>query len=380
MSEHTGRVLRFSRGIPPIEAIPGDRLAEQVRAVLDEFGPTMFQYPPIGSYLGDPALREQLAKAHNADPDHIVVTTGSLQALDLLATRLLTGDSPLVYVEGPTYDRAARIFERHGARVSSIPVESDGMDIGRLRDRLRDEVPDVLYTIPDFQNPSGVTLSGEKRRELVELAEVYGFTVLEDIPYRRIRFHGTPPPGLGEIAGSARVITIGSLSKVLSPGLRVGYAVSDGDTARTLATLSEGVYLSPVPLCQAVAARCLRLGIVDENVARIVDLLRPRHDAAEAAVRAMIGDAMLAVPGGGYYIGVRLSVDEDEQSFIDRASREGLALIPGSAFYPRAERRPPGELFLRLPFQSLTPDEFEAGVGRLSTVISARTRLEGVNR
>jgi len=368
MTEPNGRTLHFSRGIPPPEAIPAERLAEHTAAVLDELGAAVFQYPPIGRHLGDPTLRGLLAKEHGVDPDHILVTNGSLQALDLVSAQLLAGGGRLVYVEGPTYDRAARMFERHGARVVPIPVEPDGMDVDELHRRLRVQVPDFLYTIPDFQNPSGVTLGEAKRRVLVGLAETYGFTIIEDIPYRELRFHGTTPPGLWQLADGARVITIGSLSKVLSPGLRIGYAISDGDTAPALAALSEGVYLSPVPLSQAIAARCLGSGLVQENVARVRELLRPRHDAAVRSVRNLLGDALMAVPDGGYYVGVRLSLGSDESAFLARARRDGLVLIAGSAFYPRDEPPSPERMFLRLPFQSLTPGEFEAGVGKLAAL------------
>ncbi|QWF84117.1 aminotransferase-like domain-containing protein [Amycolatopsis sp. CA-230715] len=363
-------VVQFSRGVPPIEAIPARELAEHTEAAVAELGPRLFQYPPIGRYLGDPTLREQLAKRHDADPDHILVTNGSLQALDLLAAHLLSGSGAAVYVEGPTYDRAARIFERHGGRVSSIPLEADGMDLADLRERLRAEVPAFVYTVPDFQNPSGVTLSLAKRGELLGLAAEYGFTVIEDIPYRDLRFHGETLPSLSELAEGARVITLGSLSKVLSPGLRIGYVISDADTALELATRSEGVYLSPVGLCQAVAARALGSGLVTENVERARDFLRPRHDAAVRSVQSSLGDALMAVPDGGYYVGVRVKTGSDPDAFLDRALGAGVKLISGSAFYPSTEKSTVDTMFLRLPFQAMTPEEFSTGVERLAASLS----------
>jgi len=362
----TEPMVHFSRGIPPLAAIPAAELAEHTAAVLAEYGPAMFQYPPIGRFLGDPLLRAQLAGKHGVDPDEVFVTNGSLQALDLVAAHLLRGEDRLVYVERPTYDRALRILERHGAQVVGIPMEADGMNVAELGRRLRNQLPRFLYTIPDFQNPTGISLHEDKRRELTALAEAHGLTIVEDIPYRELRFAGTTPPGLWETAGGVRVITIGSLSKILSPGLRVGYVLTDKDTAAELAGSAENVYLSTVPLSQAVAARALATGLVESNVERAVGVLRPRHDAAVEAVRADLGDALTAVPNGGYYVSVELDLGQDEDVFCKQARRDGLALTPGSAFYPRDDRARRDRSFFRLPFQSLSPAEFRTGVRRLA--------------
>jgi 2-aminoadipate transaminase len=361
-SERT--TIHFSRGIPPPEAIPARELAKLTAAVLDEAADTVFQYAPIGRHRGDRALREQLGAFHAADPEHIFVGNGSLQVLDLLAGHLLASGRPVVFVESPTYDRAAEIFQRHGARVVGLPVEPDGVDIDALRRALRAEVPALFYTIPDFQNPSGVTMSEPKRRAVVELAAKYGFPVVEDIPYRELRYHGEAPPALAGIAGTAAsVITLGSLSKVLSPGLRVGYAISDPPTATALAARAEGVYLSPAPLCQAVAARCLASGLVRSNIVRTVELLRPRHDAAVLTARNMLGDGLLAVPDGGYYLGARLPAGTDEPSLLAAAQAAGIVLTAGSGFRP-----PPGTVFLRLPFHALDAADFAYGLERLVAI------------
>ncbi|MFD8998465.1 aminotransferase-like domain-containing protein [Streptomyces abikoensis] len=359
----------FSRGIPPREAIPAQELAAQAAAVLADRPDDVFQYAPIGNHTGDLALREELAKLHTADPERIFVTNGSLQALDLLAAHLLRDAGPDVYVEAPTYDRAVEIFERHGARVTGIPLRHDGLDLDVLRERLAERTPAFLYVIPDFQNPSGVTTSEDKRRELVGLAEEHGFVIVEDIPYRELRFEGTAPAPLAELSPGGRVLTVGSLSKILSPGLRVGYVIAEPHTATALAALAEGTYLSPAPLLQAVAARSLAAGLAASNIERARRFLKPRHDAAVAAVRRHLGqDALIAVPEGGYYVSVHLPVPTDEKTFLTAAKEDGVLLTRGSAFYPGSAAPPAGTVFLRLPFQALTPEEFAAGVERLAAV------------
>jgi DNA-binding transcriptional MocR family regulator len=363
--------LGFARVAPPPEGIPAHSLAVHAVAVLDTAREAAFQYPPIGRYLGDPALRERLGGFHRVDPDAIFVGNGSLQVLDLLVSLLLRPGKREVWVEAPTYDRALQVFQRHGANVLGVPVEPDGLDVEALRSRLRSGSPAFVYTIPDFQNPTGVTMTESKREALVELAATYGFTIVADIPYRQLRYHGSPPPSIADIAGPAgpaRVITLGSLSTVLSPGLRIGYAMSDPETAHALAALAESTYLAPAPLCQAIAARCLASDVVRSSIGRIRHLLRPRHDAAVTAVRNRLGGALLTVPDGGYYLGLRLQVRADETALLAAARADGITLARGSAFHPPSAPARPDTHFLRLPFHALDSGDFAYGVERLARI------------
>jgi 2-aminoadipate transaminase len=365
--------LAFTLATPPADAIPAHSLAVHTVAVLDAARQQAFQYAPIGRYLGDPALRDQLGTLHRADPDTIFVGTGSLQVLDLLATLLLRGGEHDIFVEAPTYDRALSTFGRHGARLVGIPMEPDGLDVDALHRRIQTRAPAFLYTIPDFQNPTGVSLSEPKRRALVELANQYGFAIVEDVTYRELRYHGPCPPTLADVAGSmggggARVLTLGSLTAVLSPGLRIGYAISDRETAHALAAAAESTYLSPVPLCQAVAARCLASDVLRSSIGRVRHLLRPRHDAAVAAVRQRLAGALLTTPNGGYYVGVRVRVPAGEPALLAAARAEGLVLSRGSAFHPPGEPPGDGTHFLRLPFHAMPEADFAYGVERLSRV------------
>jgi 2-aminoadipate transaminase len=351
-----------------MEVLPLPELVKLASEVLETAPGEAFQYAPIGRHLGNPHLRAEIARFHGAEPDRIFVGNGSLQVLDLLAGHLLGGGGPSpVYVEAPTYDRAWRIFERHGGRVVGVPLEGDGVDVEALRALVSEQVPAFFYTIPDFQNPSGVCLSGEKRRALVALAEEFGFVIVEDTPYRRLRFHGADLPLLASLGGD-RVVTIGSLSKILSPGLRVGYAIGTKALAISLAELAEDTYLTASPLSQAVAAKSFEHGLVDSTIRSVNTFLEPRHDAAVAAVAQVFGDDLLAVPGGGYFLGVLADCAVAEDEFMASARDAGVLLARGSAFYPGA-RPTPGRLFMRLPFQALTEDEFVAGVRRLAEVL-----------
>src|ERR671910_361898 len=181
----------------------------------------------------------------------------------------------LQYTEQPSYDRAIKTFRRRGARAVGIPLEEDGISVERLEAALGREVPAFLYLVPDFQNPAGATLSLDKRQRVVELANEFGFNVIEDVPYRKLRYSGEDLPLLREIDPS-RVITMSSFSKLLSPGIRVGFMISPPDLSGAVTRLGEDTYLSPVLPTQAAVAEYLRRGLLEPNVERLKQLYTPR--------------------------------------------------------------------------------------------------------
>lgn len=370
------KTIAFTRGVPPLEAIPVRELAGHAAAVLDERPEVAFQYAPLGGYLGDPELREALAAFHpGTDPAGVFVGNGSLQVLDLLAAELLKDGPAPVLVEAPTYDRAIGIIQRHGGEPIGVPMEADGIDLEALERLLAARRPAFLYLIPDFQNPSGVTLGEDKRWALVDLAARQGLTIVEDIPYRELRYRGSAPPRLGEIAGDAPVITVGSLTKVLAPGLRVGYAIGSPELAAALARRAEATYLSPTPLAQAVAARAMAAGLARSNVERIRAIFAPRLDGAVAAARRVFGEALISEPDGGYFLGLRLSGRVDEPALLAAARAEGVVLASGQAFLPPSHRTS-GAAFLRLPFHALDPADFADGAARLGSVLGGLGALD----
>src|SRR5215204_1052637 len=349
----------FTRGVPPPEAFPTEELGACFDAAVRENPDVVLQY---GQQPGYAPLREELAGEYEVSPQEILIGNGSLQLLDLVSSYLVRPGAA-VYTEQPTYDRAIKTFRRRGARTVGIPLEEDGISVERLEAALRREVP-------DFQNPAGVTLSLEKRRRVVELADLYGFWVIEDIPYRKLRYEGDDVPLLREIDPSW-VITMSSFSKLLSPGLRVGFMISPEDLTRGVTALGEDTYLSPVLPTQAAVAEYLRRKLLGPNVERLKDLYTPRWKAMAGTVRRELAGAQAFIPSGGFFVSVMLPEDANTEDLVGRAEDIGLVLTPGAAFFadPDEGGEPDGERFVRLPFCAVTPDQIEEGVRRLAGLL-----------
>jgi 2-aminoadipate transaminase len=224
--------------------------------------------------------------------------------------------------------------------------------------------------VPDFQNPAGATLSLEKRRRVVELADQYGFWVIEDIPYRKLRYEGEDLPLLREIDAS-HVITMSSFSKLLSPGIRVGFMISPEELVRKVTALGEDTYLSPVLPTQAAVAEYLRRGLLEPNIERLKDLYTPRWKAMAGAVRRELPGAQAFIPSGGFFVSVMLPEDANTQNLVGRAKDIGLVLTPGEAFFadPDEGGEADGDRFVRLPFCAVTPEQIEEGVSRLASLL-----------
>jgi 2-aminoadipate transaminase len=356
----------FTRGVPPPEAFPTEELGACLDAVVREHPAVVLQY---GQQPGYAPLREELAEEYGVSPDEILVGNGSLQLQDLLSSYLIQPGAA-VFTEQPSYDRAIKTFRRRGARAVGIPLEEDGISIERLEAALGREVPAFLYLVPDFQNPAGATLSLEKRRRIVELAGEYGFWVIEDIPYRKLRYEGDDLPMMREIDPS-RVITMSSFSKLLSPGIRVGFMISPEEIIREVTALGEDTYLSPVLPTQAAVAEYLRRGLLQPNIERLKKLYTPRWKTMADAVRRELPGAQAFIPSGGFFVSVMLPEDANTENLVERARNIGLVLTPGAAFFadPDEGGEADGDRFVRLPFCAVTPEQIEEGVSRLASLL-----------
>ena len=354
--------ISFARGIPPVEALPIEELADCARAAIQRDGANVLNYGPVGGYG---PLREWIAERHGVEPARILVTNGSLEGLNLVFAHF--AERGRILVEAPTYDRPLKIAARIGADLHAIRQDDDGLDVEALASELRrDPAPAFLYVLPTFQNPSGRTLPLERRRRLVELARETGLTILEDDPYGQVRFEGEPLPTLHEL-DPERVLRSSSFSKVISPGVRVGYFVLPRSTAAAIETVATNVYLTPSLVAQAVVYEFLRRGNLEPNLARVNALLRERRDAMlEALGRHFPADARWSRPQGGYFLWLDLPERKSASDLLGRAGGAGVTFVNGADFFPGGDG---GGSSARLAYSFASPGEITAGIERLSALL-----------
>lgn len=362
----TSDTIVFTRGVPPPEAFPTAQIAECLATAVSADPAVVLQY---GQQPGYPPLRRLLAAEFGVSEREVLVANGSLQLQDLLAAHLVRPGAT-VLTEQPSYDRAIATFRRRGARTVGIPLERDGLDIARLEAEVRRQVPAFLYMVPDFQNPAGVTTSAGKRRAVLELAARYGFWVVEDVPYRKLRYRGQDAPMLRQI-DPTRVVTMSSFSKLLSPGMRVGYMVAPAELVEAVTKEGESTYLSPVLPTQAAVAEFIRRGWLGPNIERLKELYAPRWEAMRHAVRTHLEGCEASEPDGGFFFSVTLPPEANTRDLVARAKEIGLVLTPGQAFFADPDRgpAPDGERFVRLPFCAVTPAQIDEGVRRLASLL-----------
>jgi 2-aminoadipate transaminase len=350
--------ISFARGIPAPECLPVEELADCARAAIERDGHTVLSYGPVGGYG---PLREWIADRHGVDPARVLVTNGSLQGFVFLASRF---GGARVLVESPTYDRPLKILAGLGAEVEALPMDEEGLDPEALETALgRGPAPAFLYTIPTFQNPSGRTLSTDRRRRIVELASAHDLLVLEDDPYGLVRYEGEPPPTLFELDGGERVVYSSSFSKTVAPGVRVGYFVLPAPLERELEQLAVSTYITPVLLAQATVHEFLRRGRFEPNLERVRELLGARRDAMLAALEdELAGGARWSRPEGGYFLWLDLPEDADAADLLVRAEERGVTFVKGADF-----GGPPSSA--RLAFSYVSPDEIREGIRRFAALV-----------
>ena len=356
--------ISFARGVPAPECLPAEELADCAKAAVERDGRAVLSYGGAGGYQ---PLREWIAGRHGVEPERVLLTNGSLQGFVFLATHFFGGRPGRALVEAPTYDRPLKILAGLGAEVATVPLDDEGLDPDALEARLREAPrPDFLYTIPTFQNPSGRTLSSERRRRVVELAGEYEVLVLEDDPYGLVRFEGEAPPTLHELDGGERVLYSSSFSKTIAPGVRVGYLVLPPTLHAAIEALAVQTYISPSLLGQATVWEFVRRGNFEPNLERVRGLLRIRRDAMLAALeRHLAGGATWNRPEGGYFLWLELPIGADE--LLERATAFGVTFVKGSDFFPLGGR---GAQSARLAYSFVSPAEIEDGIERLGALVS----------
>jgi 2-aminoadipate transaminase len=350
-------LISFARGVPAPECLPVEDLADCARAAIERDAASALLY---GHTLGYQPLREWIAEGHGIDPARVVVTNGSLQAFHFVLSTL--AEAGRVIVERPTYDRPRKIL----SGFDEVSVDDDGLELGELERVLAGGSPPAfLYTIPTFQNPTGVTLSEERRRRLAELAAAQGLRILEDDPYGLVRFDGEPLPTLFELEGGRNVIYSSSFSKTIAPGLRVGYVLVSETMAAALEDSVASTYITPALVGQATVLEFLRRGLLAPNLERVRGLLRARRDAMlEALERELAGRARWSHPEGGYFLWLELPEGSDTTELLGRATAAGVTFVPGPDFGGEANSA-------RLAFSFASPAEIDEGVSRLASLVPA---------
>ena len=350
-------MISFARGVPAPECLPVEDLADCARVALERDGKTILSY---GASSGYGPLREWLAARHDVDPARIFITNGSLQGFVFLAQRLAVGKR--VLVERPTYDRPLKILRELGAHIEGLPCDDEGLDPDALEAALKSgEKPAFVYVIPTFQNPSGRTLSEERRRRIAELAREHDVLVLEDDPYSLVRFEGEPLPSVFELSGG-EIAYSSSFSKTIAPGLRVGWFVLPEPLARDLELAANGTYIGPVLLGQAAAHEFVTRGLFEPNLERVRKLIGMRRDAMLAALDRELPEIRITRPEGGYFLWAELG-GVDASELLVRAEAAGVTFVKGTDFNGEPDT-------LRLAYSFVSVDEIADGVSRLAAALA----------
>jgi 2-aminoadipate transaminase len=349
--------ILFTRGVPATESFPAKEMAEAASAALEQHGPALLQYGPSP---GLAFLRDWIAEWKGVEPARVLTGNGSLQLLEFLCLVLLRpGD--VVVTESPTYDRTLTLLRRHGATPVGVPLEADGPNVEAFEKIVRARAPRFVYLIPDFQNPSGATCSGAKRRRIAALAEELGLLLVEDAPYRPLRYRGQEEPTLFDLA-PGRTLHMSSFSKLIGPGPRLGFMLGTADLIVRLARAAEDTYISPSNLAHGIAYEWCRRGHLPGQIERLKALYAPRLDACLSALARYMPEAETTRPDGGFFLSVTLPEGVDNAAVRSAAEGRQLQLADGRAFFPEAG----GERFLRLPYCALTPEEIDEGIRRLA--------------
>lgn len=368
-----GGIISFAGGLPDPTTFPVEDLKAITARVLDHESHLALQYGPTE---GDARLRDELVQWMAKDGihcgrDQILITTGSQQGLDLVA-RVFLDPGDAVVVELPSYMAGLQVFRGARTEMVGVPQDDDGMRTDLLEQtmaRLHKEGrrPKLIYVVPDFQNPSGVTMTGERRGRLLELAREYRALVVEDNPYRELRFEGEAPPPVAALDTEGRVIYLSTFSKTLCPGLRIAWMMASEELIRRFVTAKQGVDLCCPAFTQAIAAEFCAQGHIYTRLPSIVGLYRRKRDAMLRALeREMPEGVTWTRPQGGLFLWVRLPEGMDTEKLLRAAvEEEGVAYVAGSGFHADGG----GKNAMRLNFSFPSEEHIKEGIKRLARLV-----------
>lgn len=370
-------VVSLAGGMPYVSALDMDSLADTVAAVIRESGAYALQY---GSGQGDVTLREQILEVTGevgvrAHPDDIIVTTGSQMALDLV-TRVFCDPGDVVLVESPSYVGALGVFRAYQCDIRHVAMDDNGLDPVALQQAIDDARAagkriKVIYTIPSFHNPAGISQDQRRREQILAIAQKNGILLLEDDPYGLLGFEGVAPQAIRALDDQG-VVYLGSFSKTIASGLRVGWAVAPHGVREKLVLAAEAATLCPSNFAQLTVSQYLATQPWRQQVKVFQEIYRERRDALLESLQAMMPEGTRwTIPAGGFYSWVTLPAGLDATSMLPRAVAALVAYVPGTGFYVDGQ----GRQNLRLSYCYPEPDRIREGVRRLAGVVETEREL-----
>jgi 2-aminoadipate transaminase len=374
-------VISLAGGLPDTSTFPAGTFAAQMTRIAQESTAEALQYGPTEGFAEtvDCILQVMGAEGMLPDPDDVIVTTGGQQAIDLIC-KTLVDPGDVVICEAPTYPGAVPVFCSYQAETVQVDCDEDGMRIDELEAvlaRLDEDGrrPKFVYSVPSFQNPAGVTMSLERRRRLVELARQRELLVVEDNPYGLLRFGGEPLPPLYQLDGGDFVIYVGTFSKILSPGIRLGWAVAPPPVMEKIVLGKQASDLCTSTLTQHFVREYFAEGRWREYIDDLVEIYRGRRDTMVAALQDHFpAQATWTEPQGGLFIWATLPAYIDTGDLLAKALREDVAFVPGQAAYVDQSR---GRSSMRLNFSGVGDEEIREGVRRIGKAIGEQVELYG---
>jgi 2-aminoadipate transaminase len=370
-------IISFGGGLPAPEVFPIEQIAEACQRVLHDNGAVALQYGTTEGYL---PLREMIVRHSERfgikiTTENVMITTGSQQALDLLG-KIFINHGDRILVESPTYLGALQAWNAYGAEYIAVPSDENGMITDALEDKLRTG-PKFIYVLPNFQNPTGVTISLERRMKIIELADRYGVPIIEDDPYGQLRFEGEPIPSVAYLDNEMRsdndgityrgnVIYLSTFSKILAPGLRLGWITAPPEVIRKLVQAKQGADLHTPTFNQVVAYEVGKGGFIDQHVKLIRSVYFERRNVMLDALEEFMPEGVhWTRPQGGLFLWATMPEDMDNAELLKDAIKEKVAFVPGEAFHPNGG----GKNTMRLNFSMPTPEKITIGMERLGRVV-----------
>ncbi len=363
-------IISFAGGLPAAELFPLSDIADVAKDVILNEGQSALQYSPTEGLqkLREIIIKQRLNRVDiNAGLDEIFITSGSQQALDFVG-KMFINEGDMIFVESPTYLGALNAFLAYDPIYVEIPLQNDGLDTDKLEELLKSGMkPKFLYTIPDFQNPSGITMSLEKRKKLISLANEYDLVIIEDSPYAELCFTSEQIKPIKSMDTEGRVIYLGTYSKTFTPGLRIGWVVGNPTMINKFIQIKQGSDLQTSSLDQKIAAEYMTRFDLNEHIRSIIDVYSKRRNVMLETMKANFHpDITYTESHGGLFTWAKVKDDMDTKSILAEALLENVAFVPGGSFFANGGKNN----YMRLNYSCMSEEKIKEGIERLAKVLN----------